>query len=114
MFQQCAWLAQGRDSTTALTHTNKTGHLTPYTVFVAAWVQIIPCVHIRLMRRLRPSAVDADVPGGRALLEDMMHCEKVLMIPDTSIEYHENPYLRPEHEVDLSSLASPSDQGECL
>lgn len=66
------------------------------------------------MWRQRPSVFDADVPGGRALLEEMGQCDKVLMTPNTPIEERENPYLRPEHEVDLLSLASPSDQGEFL
>lgn len=51
-----------------------------------------------------------DVPEGPALLEELRLCEKVLMIPDTPIEDHEDPYLRPDYEVDLTA-ASPTDQG---
>ena len=55
----------------------------------------------------------ADVPGGKLLLKDMGICEKVLKIPDTSIIVMEDPYLRPEHDVDLSVLPPSSNQGEC-
>lgn len=51
-----------------------------------------------------------DVPEGPALLEELGLCERVLMIPDTPIEDHEDPYLRPEHEVDLSA-AYATDHG---
>lgn len=66
------------------------------------------------MWRKRPSSVDADVPGVGALLEEMAQCEEVPMIPNTPIELHEDPHFRPEHKVDLSSLASHSDQDEFL
>ena len=59
-------------------------------------------------------AVDADVPGGEALLDDIAECDRVLMAPKFSVWEYENPYLRPEHEVDLSFIAIPSDQGELL
>ena len=48
------------------------------------------------------------------MLEDIAQCSEVLMIRQTSVNDHKNPYLRPENEVDLSSLAPPSDQDESL
>ncbi|CAL5227923.1 g10970 [Coccomyxa viridis] len=52
-----------------------------------------------------------DVPRGRALLEDMAECGEILMIPRTSAERYQTPYRRPEHELDLSSLPPPPNQG---
>ena len=52
------------------------------------------------------------MPGGKLLLKDMEVCEKVLMIPDTSIIVLEEPHLRPDHEVDLSVLSPSLHQGE--
>ena len=48
------------------------------------------------------------------MLEELTQCSKVLMIPMTSVVEYENPYLRPDHEVDLSFIAPPSEQGELL
>ena len=50
------------------------------------------------------SFVVAEVPGGYALMAHMTQCIDVLMIPDVPAAPAEDPYLRPEHEVDLSSL----------
>ena len=47
-------------------------------------------------------------------MEDMAQCDRVLMTPRFSVVEQENPYLRPEHEVDLSFIAPPPDQGEPL
>ena len=72
-----------------------------------------PCkFHGSLCASLLPDA--ADVPGEKALLKDMETCEKVLMDPDTSILVLEDPYLRPEHDVDLSSIPPSSELGELL
>ncbi len=67
-----------------------------------------------LIRRLRASVGVAEVPGGYALLADMTQCADVLMIPDVSVAPDDDIYLRPEHEVDLSSLTPPSACGEPL
>ena len=56
----------------------------------------------------------ADVPGGKGLLDEVKTCEKVLMIPNTSVTEMENPYLRPDHEVDLSVLPPSSYHFEAL
>ena len=46
-------------------------------------------------------------------MERVVQCSKVLMMPE-KLEDIGNPYLRPDHEVDLSLIAPPSDQGELL
>ena len=51
---------------------------------------------------------------GRSFWRKLLQCSKVLMTPRTSVLEHENPYLRPEHEIDLSFIAPPSKQGELL
>lgn len=48
------------------------------------------------------------------MLRQMEQCEKVLMIPEVPRLELENPYLRPEHDIDLSTLAPSSCQGEFL
>lgn len=73
-------------------------------------MKVIACKHIRLM----PSAADAEVPGGAALLDALLQCKHVLMLPNTPIEDPKGPDLRPGHEVDLTCLAPPSGQGESL
>ena len=48
--------------------------------------------------------LDADVPGGAALMLALEQCKEVLMIPNTaSIENLGKYVWRPENEVDLSS-----------
>lgn len=47
------------------------------------------------------------------MLRQMEQCEKVLMIPEVPILELENPYLRPEHEVDLTYVAQPPTPGKC-
>ncbi|CAL5224870.1 g7628 [Coccomyxa viridis] len=56
-------------------------------------------------------AAQKDVPGGQALVEGLAQCEKVLMIPDTPVDFFKKPSLWSDHEVDLACLALP-DQGE--
>ncbi len=46
-------------------------------------------------------------------MEGLAQCEKVLMIPDTPVDFLKKPSLRSDHEVDLSCLALP-DQGKSL
>ena len=54
------------------------------------------------------------MPEGNSLLEEIERCEKVLMIPQVSILEHEDPYLRPENDVDLSFAALPAIPGKLL
>ena len=76
----------------------------------AVWMDFYSASH-------QDSAADdahADVPGGKSLLDEVKTCEKVLMIPNTSVTEMENPYLRPDHEVDLSVLPPSSYHFEAL
>ncbi len=48
------------------------------------------------------------------MLKQLLQTHDVLLKVPEKIEDLRNPYLRQKHEVDLSSLAMPSDQGELL
>ena len=57
------------------------------------------------------SAVGADVPGGAALLEEIEHCDKILLYEDKW--WVMQPWwLHPEPELDLCSLAAFAMQSE--
>ena len=62
-------------------------------------------MHIRLARELRPSAADAGLPGGKALLAEIAQCSQALRQPAAEQD---------KDDVDLSPEAPPSKQGELL
>lgn len=58
------------------------------------------------------AATGADVPGGAVLLEQMEQSDVILGQKTTW--FGSTDVLRPEHELDLSSVAAFAAQGECL
>ncbi len=92
------------DFAAALILTKGTGDVNA-SVSPAGGVQVVPHMNIRPARKLRPSATDAEVLGGEALLAQIAQCSQALSQPFAEQD---------EDDVDLSPATPPSKQGELL